>query len=111
MRRQATATSDRTTRDPGQPVARLHCYRAGVPPGAAESIFEDGWSTRPDRGTARRGLGLALVHRLAQRHGGTATVSEGPGAVFTVALPLPDATPVSMDAQFTMASPARGVRG
>ncbi|WP_308030084.1 sensor histidine kinase [Streptomyces sp. CoH27] len=62
----------------------------GVPPGARDSIFEDGWSTRPDRGTARRGLGLALVHRLVSRHGGTITVSEGPGAVFTVRLPLPD---------------------
>jgi two-component system CitB family sensor kinase len=61
----------------------------GIPPGARESIFEDGWSTRPDRGTARRGLGLALVHRLVSRHGGTITVSEGPGAVFTVRLPDP----------------------
>ncbi|MDH6133318.1 two-component system CitB family sensor kinase [Kitasatospora sp. MAA4] len=61
----------------------------GIPPGSAEKIFEDGWSTSPDRGTARRGLGLALVHRLVQRHGGTITVSEGPGAVFTVRLPLP----------------------
>ena len=59
------------------------------PPGARQWIFEDGWSTRPDRGTARRGLGLALVHRLVQRHGGTITVSEGPGAVFTVVLPVP----------------------
>ncbi|MEV6295907.1 ATP-binding protein [Streptomyces sp. NPDC004059] len=59
----------------------------GIPPGAHESIFEDGWSTRPDRGTARRGLGLALVHRLVSRHGGTITVTEGPGAVFTVRLP------------------------
>ncbi|MFI5887357.1 ATP-binding protein [Streptomyces sp. NPDC051554] len=82
----------------------------GIPPGAAESIFEDGWSTRPDRGTARRGLGLALVHRLTQRHGGTITVSEGPGAVFTVVLPLPDATPVPRDAQLTTASPTGGDR-
>ncbi|MET8807169.1 sensor histidine kinase [Streptomyces sp. NPDC004546] len=59
----------------------------GIPPGAHESIFEDGWSTRPDRGTARRGLGLALVHRLVSRHGGMITVTEGPGAVFTVRLP------------------------
>ncbi|MDX3746482.1 sensor histidine kinase [Streptomyces sp. AK08-02] len=83
----------------------------GIPPGAAESIFEDGWSTRPDRGTARRGLGLALVHRLAQQHGGTITVSEGPRAVFTVALPLPDITPVPRDAQLTTASPTGGDRG
>ncbi|MEV7734882.1 sensor histidine kinase [Streptomyces sp. NPDC088921] len=83
----------------------------GIPSGAAESIFEDGWSTRPDRGTARRGLGLALVHRLTQLHGGTITVSEGPGAVFTVILPLPDDTPVPRDVQFTTASPTRGDRG
>lgn len=80
----------------------------GIPSGAADSIFEDGWSTRPDRGTARRGLGLALVHRLTQLHGGTITVSEGPGAVFTVMLPLPDATPVLRDAHPTMASLTRG---
>ncbi|MGW7543719.1 ATP-binding protein [Streptomyces sp. NPDC054770] len=77
----------------------------GITPGTAESIFEDGWSTRPDRGTARRGLGLALVHRLAQRHGGTITVSEGPGAVFTVTLPVPDTAPAPLGALFTTAPP------
>ncbi|MFJ9097883.1 ATP-binding protein [Streptomyces sp. NPDC102405] len=83
----------------------------GIPSGAAESIFEDGWSTRPDRGTARRGLGLALVHRLTQRHGGTITVSEGPGAVFTVMIPLPDTVHVPRDAQLTMASLTGGDHG
>ncbi|OIJ99593.1 histidine kinase [Streptomyces monashensis] len=72
----------------------------GIAPGAHDSIFEDGWSTRPDRGTARRGLGLALVHRLVMRHGGTITVSEGPGAVFTVRLPLPD--PVTTGGRMTL---------
>ncbi|WP_441249962.1 ATP-binding protein [Kitasatospora sp. McL0602] len=74
----------------------------GVPADARESIFEDGWSTRPERGTARRGLGLALVHRLVQRHGGTVTVSEGPGAVFTVTLPLPDDDPAPLGSVFTV---------
>ena len=59
----------------------------GVPTDAMDSIFQDGWSTRPDRGTARRGLGLALVHRLVRHHGGTITVDSGAGAVFTVVLP------------------------
>ncbi|WP_316772654.1 sensor histidine kinase [Streptomyces sasae] len=77
----------------------------GIPPGTAESIFEDGWSTRPDRGTARRGLGLALVHRLVQRHGGTITVSEGPGAVFALTLPVPDTVPAPQGALFTTAPP------
>ncbi|MFI9362294.1 ATP-binding protein [Kitasatospora sp. NPDC053057] len=75
----------------------------GIPSGAADSIFEDGWSTSPDRGTARRGLGLALVHRLVQQHGGTITVSQGPGAVFTVVLPLPDNDPAPLGAVFTVA--------
>ncbi|MDJ0340979.1 sensor histidine kinase [Streptomyces sp. H10-C2] len=82
----------------------------GIPPGAAESIFEDGWSTRPDRGTARRGLGLALVHRLVQRHGGSITVTEGPGASFTVLLPLPDTDPAPLSEVFTVgAGMAAGV--
>jgi two-component system CitB family sensor kinase len=47
----------------------------------------DGFSTKPGSGTLRRGLGLALVHRLVQRLGGRIEVSAGPGAVFTVTLP------------------------
>ncbi|KUN09470.1 histidine kinase [Streptomyces yokosukanensis] len=80
----------------------------GIAADTSRSIFEDGWSTRPQRGTARRGLGLALVHRLVQRHGGTVTVSEGPGAVFTVALPLPDTAPAPQGALFTTALPMGG---
>ncbi|WP_329146834.1 sensor histidine kinase [Streptomyces sp. NBC_01456] len=82
----------------------------GIAPGSSQSIFEDGWSTRPERGTAHRGLGLALVHRLVQRHGGTITVSEGPGALFTVVLPQPDTapTPAPQDALSTTALPMGG---
>ncbi|MET9908557.1 sensor histidine kinase [Streptomyces sp. NPDC006476] len=82
----------------------------GIAPGTAQSIFEDGWSTRPERGTARRGLGLALVHRLVQRHGGTITVGEGPGAVFTVVLPRPDAASTTETPQLTTALPTGGDR-
>ena len=59
----------------------------GVPPEAAEAIFQDGFTTKADRGSLRRGLGLTLVHRLVQRLNGTLTVSTGPGAVFCVELP------------------------
>jgi two-component system, CitB family, sensor kinase len=72
----------------------------GVPQGAP--IFEDGYSTSPDRGTARRGLGLALVHRLVQRNHGTISVSHGPGAVFEVALPVPDPRPLPDGPLFTV---------
>ena len=61
----------------------------GIPPGAADSIFVDGYTTKPEAGSQRRGLGLALVHRLVQRLGGQISVSEGPGAVFAVRLPKP----------------------
>lgn len=63
----------------------------GIPPGAAHSIFVDGYTTKPGSGSLRRGLGLALVHRLVQRLGGEIGVSEGSGAVFTVRLPKPRA--------------------
>ncbi|MGW2938070.1 ATP-binding protein [Streptomyces sp. NPDC001156] len=89
-------------------VVRVADNGPGVAPGASQSIFEDGWSTRPERGTARRGLGLALVHRLVQRHGGTITVGEGTGAVFTVVLPLPDTAPAPRGALFTTASTMGG---
>jgi two-component system CitB family sensor kinase len=59
----------------------------GIPAQALDSVFVDGYSTKPASGSLRRGLGLALVHRLVQRLGGRITVSEGPGAVFTVSLP------------------------
>jgi two-component system CitB family sensor kinase len=98
------------TESPGGVRVRVADTGPGIPPEAAESIFEDGWSTRPERGTARRGLGLALVHRLVQRHGGTITVSEGPGAVFTVVLPLPDKALAPQGALFTKALPVGGER-
>ena len=59
----------------------------GIPPGSGDSVFLDGFTTKPQRGSLRRGLGLALVHRLVRRVGGSITVEEGPGAVFTVQLP------------------------
>jgi two-component system, CitB family, sensor kinase len=64
----------------------------GIQPKAAEAIFQDGYSTKPARGHVRRGLGLALVHRVVARLGGTVTVATSPGATFTVWLPPGDAS-------------------
>jgi two-component system CitB family sensor kinase len=59
----------------------------GIPAADIDAVFLDGFSTKPASGSLRRGLGLALVHRLVQRLGGTIEASAGPGAVFTVSLP------------------------
>ena len=53
----------------------------------ADRIFTDGFSTKPPRDGAPRGLGLALVHRLVVRNNGRITVSNEGGAVFRVTLP------------------------
>lgn len=60
---------------------------AGIAPDVADTVFEDGYTTKPDDGVRRRGLGLALVHRVVAQHAGRIEVSPGPGAVFTVTLP------------------------
>jgi two-component system CitB family sensor kinase len=59
----------------------------GIDPAAVHEIFQDGYSTKSARGPVRRGLGLALVHRVVARLGGTIEVRPGPGATFTAWLP------------------------
>ncbi|MET8682162.1 ATP-binding protein, partial [Streptomyces sp. NPDC004647] len=61
----------------------------GVPADARDLVFTDGWSTKEPPAHRRRGLGLPLVRRLAERYGGSARVSarDGGGAVFTIVLP------------------------
>ncbi|WNV73688.1 sensor histidine kinase [Geodermatophilus sp. DSM 44513] len=74
---------------------RLEVRVEDTGPGVREEdlphLFERGWSTK-DTGEAPsglgRGLGLALVASTVARHGGTLTVRPGPGALFTVALPV-----------------------
>jgi two-component system, CitB family, sensor kinase len=62
---------------------------AGIPQVDRERIFESGWSTKATSGT--RGIGLALVQRVARRRGGDVIVSASSsgGARFDVHLPHP----------------------
>ncbi|MFC8276605.1 ATP-binding protein [Streptomyces sp. NPDC057271] len=61
----------------------------GVPDDRRELVFTEGWTTKQLPSHGKRGLGLALVRRLAERQGGSARVDTGPdgGAEFTVVLP------------------------
>ena len=62
--------------------------------GHPDLVFTDGYSTKPSRDGAPRGLGLALVHRLVVRNGGRVSISNADGAVFTVTLPALQRTAV-----------------
>ena len=62
------------------------------------SIYRDGYTTKRADGPLRRGLGLAIVHRLVQRLDGTITVTEGARPVFEVHLPAVPAPSVSAGA-------------
>ncbi|MEU5897152.1 MULTISPECIES: sensor histidine kinase [Streptomyces] len=61
----------------------------GVPAEQRETIFTEGWTTKEPPAHGKRGIGLALVRRLAERQGGSARVGEAVdgGAEFTVVLP------------------------
>ncbi|NLF38548.1 GHKL domain-containing protein [bacterium] len=60
----------------------------GMPPDVARQAFQAFYSTRPDG----VGLGLAIVRRVAEQHGGTVTVDNRPGhgCTFVVSFPLTD---------------------
>lgn len=70
-------------------VLRVCDTGPGIPEDQRELIFTEGWSTKKPPAHGKRGIGLSLVRRLAERQGGSAAVggAAGGGAEFTVVLP------------------------
>ncbi|WP_233515029.1 sensor histidine kinase [Marinitenerispora sediminis] len=63
----------------------------GVAEELAEEIFRQGFSTKESAGSDPRGLGLAIIRLICRRRGGTVSVRNAGGAVFTARLPIGDA--------------------
>ncbi|SLH41485.1 signal transduction histidine kinase regulating citrate/malate metabolism [Mycobacteroides abscessus subsp. abscessus] len=70
-----------------EPGAQLHVRVGDSGPGLSAEDFaraaERGYTTKDDH----HGLGLALVHRLVTRHGGTITAERSPESTVTVRIP------------------------
>lgn len=65
----------------------------GIPPELRERVFFSGYSSKtvlPGAVSTGRGIGLTLVKRIAERHGGSVSVDTGAGggALITVHLPV-----------------------
>jgi signal transduction histidine kinase len=84
----------RVSRDTEGLQFRLSDTGPGVPEGMRQRVFEPFYSTKAT-GT---GLGLAVVRRIAESHGGSAEVLDAPGggARFVLRLPLETAPPVEI---------------
>jgi histidine kinase len=75
-------------------VLRVTDNGVGIRTEDIEKIFESFYSTKPEAGT---GLGLAVVKKIVDVHGGTIKVQSelGKGSQFTVTLPVACSAPVN----------------
>jgi sensor histidine kinase regulating citrate/malate metabolism len=89
----------------------------GVSPGAANRIFDRGFSTKSAAVVGGRGIGLSLVRQICEQRGGAVGVQYADGAVFTAVLPLrvPETEPVAPPGDNTAAAtgvpPVTATRG
>lgn len=69
-------------------VVRVHDSGPGVDDTHVDRLFERGYTTKLRGAADSRGLGLALVDQVVRRRGGSVSVANDHGAVFTVRMPL-----------------------
>jgi two-component system CitB family sensor kinase len=67
-------------------LVRVHDTGPGLDHATLQLALQRGWSTK-EPGEHGRGLGLALVNQVVQRHGGTMQVRTDGGTTFEVRLP------------------------
>ncbi|MFD7817574.1 ATP-binding protein [Streptomyces sp. NPDC059785] len=78
-------------------VLRIRDTGPGVPADRRELVFTEGWSTKEPPAHGKRGIGLAMVRRLAERQGGSARVTEAAGGGAEFAVVLPEALAADID--------------
>ena len=75
---------------------RVRDHGEGILPADLRRVFERFYRSRRDAGTRGSGIGLSLVARIAEAHGGRAHAENAPdgGAIvsFTLPIPAPDAS-------------------
>jgi two-component system sensor histidine kinase BaeS len=65
---------------------------AGIAPQHLPVIFDRFYKVDNARSSGGSGLGLSIVKAIVERHGGTVSVRNGPGAVFEILLPAAPVT-------------------
>jgi two-component system, chemotaxis family, CheB/CheR fusion protein len=81
----------RARRERGRAVISVQDTGVGIDPAEVERLFEPYYQGAQDKLAKGLGLGLTLVRRLVEMHGGTIEVhsqGKGTGATFTLSLPL-----------------------
>ncbi|WP_249222763.1 response regulator [Noviherbaspirillum sp. L7-7A] len=96
-------------------VIRIADNGIGIAPGSAARIFDLFAQAQhvSDRVQDGLGIGLSLVRKLVELHGGTVTVSsqgEGQGSTFEVRLPVMASAPLPVPAAAAEASTEQGYR-
>lgn len=74
--------------DSGRLEIRVEDSGPGLTVEQAAHAFERGWTTKTTTSPSGRGLGLTLVRQAVDRNGGTVSCRPGPGAEFSVSLPI-----------------------
>jgi sensor histidine kinase regulating citrate/malate metabolism len=76
----------------GEVAVEVRDSGPGVAPELVEEVFTSGFTTKAAEG-GYRGFGLALTRTLCVRRGGSVSVRNDDGAVFSARLPLPAVVP------------------